>query len=152
MDERAAVGSARIGARMLVDCEAKEARHLVSSGQRLRSCLKNKKGCTGLRDAIEGKARRRRMSWADAELEDHGMDVPQLVGRQLVRFARRVKQMDVTPYAEVYGVHPRLFHFSRDGTVFPSSYFLNDPYEIHGQGRREGSTRPRRTGAEGERK
>ena len=80
------------------------------------------------------------------------MDVPQLVGRQLVRFARRVKQLDVIPYAEAYGVHPRLFHFSRDGTMVPSSYFLNDPYEIQGQGRREISPSPRRTGAEGERK
>ena len=92
------------------------------------------------------------MVWADAELGDRGMDVPQLVGRQLVRFAKRVTRVDVVPYAEVYGVHPRLFHFSRDGTMVPASYFLNDPFETQGRGRREISPSPRRTGAEGERK
>ena len=114
LDERAAFGSARMGARTVVDCNVQEVRHLVSSGQRLRSCLysKRKLGFDGRRDAIQGTAGRRRIVWADAELEDRGMDVPQLVGRQLVRFAKKVTRADVVPYSEVYGVHRGYFVFA----------------------------------------
>ena len=83
------------------------------------------------------------MQWADCEFEDRAQDVHQMVGRQLVRFANRVKTTEVIPYSEIYGVHPRLVVFAKDGSQIPSGYFLADPYEV--------IPSTRRTGAEGER-
>ena len=83
------------------------------------------------------------MRWADAEFEDRAQDVYQMVSRQLIRFASKVTVGTVVPYSEIYGVHPRLFVFAKDGSQVPTGYFLADPYEV--------IPSTRRTGAEGER-
>ena len=117
-------------------CEAGQARHPQLSSLASRSCLKHKEGSEcKQRGATSRAAGRRRMEWADSECENTGKDAYQLLGKKLVRFARRVDIFGVVPYGEIYGVHPRLFHFERDGTRVLAGRVLFDPFEVQSHGR-----------------
>ena len=90
--------------------------------------------------------------WADCDgFDDVGRDAYQLIGAKVVRFMGKKDQMEITPYSEVYGMHPRLFDFDRDGRQVLSNHFSFDPYEVQTRNLRKVIATSRRVGAEGER-
>ena len=139
-------------------CKKGQGQHVRSGSRMLKRCLKRKHdemkhGVNGKHGmSARGKTARRDVVWADCDgFDDAGKDAYQLVGAKVVRFAGKVGQMVVTPYSAVYGMHPRLFHFDRDGRQVLSNHFSFDPYEVQTRSLRRISATSRRVGAEGER-